>query len=40
MQELEALCRHGGLKSGETSHITAGLIEALDKANLDRIGPE
>src|SRR5262245_48817933 len=40
MQKLEALCSHGGLKGGEASDITAGMIEALNQPNLDRIGPK
>ena len=40
MQQFKTLCRHGGLKGGKTSEVTAGMTQALNKANLDRIGPE
>ncbi len=40
MQQLKALCRNCSLKGGEASDVAAGMIEALNKANLDRIGPE
>jgi putative transposase len=40
MQQFKALCRHCSLKGGVASDVAAGMIEALNKANLDRIGPE
>ena len=40
MQQSKALCRYGRLKGGETSHVTAGAIQALNKANLHRVRPE
>jgi hypothetical protein len=40
MQQFKPLCCHGGLKGSETSDVTTGMIQALNKPNLDRIGPE
>src|SRR6202044_2662730 len=40
MQEFKALCRHCSLKGGVARDVAAGMIEALNKADLDRIGTE